>query len=491
MKYKFFTKLTLLSISLFVLSSFFMSCDRNIAVTGVSLDKQNLTLEVGQKKSLTAVITPVEATNQNMTWSSRNTNIATVNETGVVKAVSPGKTIILVTTEDGGFTAFCSVTVNEEKEDNTVHVTDVLLDRYKCIMGVGQQCTLVATVIPDSVRNRNVIWSSDNPGIATVDETGTVTAIATGQTRITVTTRQDHITATCEVEVSEYENIALYFDPKFAAKLKEMGYIDDADFFSADLVNNIKELNLDETKENKAANKVLSSIRGISYFTALEKLSCRNNNLDSLYDITQTQMSQLKELNLSNNNFSSLDVSNCTSLKILYVDSCQLTSLNVRGCTVLLYLHCRDNNLTTLNLSGCASKLYSLKCSDNSLTTLDLSGCTELRSFYCSGNNLTTLNLSSSKWLSEFGCGDNKNLTTLNLSGCGELRTIACWNCNLSSLNLSSIHVNDWQWYYLNCTGNPGSNGEFVVTVYAKGCWQYASCWSYNGQTVCVEERLY
>lgn len=470
MKCKFFTKLTLLSINLFVLSSFFMSCDRNIAVTGVSLDKQNLTLEVGQKKSLTAVITPVEATNQNMIWSSRNTNIATVNETGVVKAVSPGKTIISVTTEDGGFTAFCSVTVNEEKEDNTVHVTDVLLDRYKCIMGVGQQCTLVATVIPDSVRNRNVIWSSDNPGIATVDETGTVTAIATGQTRITVTTQQDHITATCEVEVSEYENIALYFDPKFAAKLKEMGYIDDADFFSADLVNNIKELNLDETKENKAANKVLSSIRGISYFTALEKLSCRNNNLDSLYDMTQTQMSQLKELTLTNNNFSSLDV---------------------RGCTALYILDCEDNKLTSLNVRGCTA-LSVLGCSDNKLTSLDVSGCTELVILFCTNNNLTTLNIGSAKRLKYLRCWTNKNLTTLDLSGCGnELREIYCNDCNLSSLNLSSIQIDPDYNYYLNCSENPGSNGKFVVTVSVKGYWGGAKSWKYNGQTVCVEERLY
>lgn len=472
MRYKFFTKLTLWGISFFVLSSFFMSCDRNIAVTGVSLDKQNLTLEVGQKKPLTAVITPVEATNQNMTWSSRNTNIATVNETGVVKAVSPGKTIITVTTEDGGFTAFCSVTVNEEKEDNSVHVTDVLLDRYKCIMGVGQQCTLVATVIPDSVKNHNVIWRSDNPSIAKVDETGTVTAIATGQTRITVTTQQDHITATCDVEVSEYENIALYFDPKFAAKLKEKGYIDDADFFSADLVNNIKELNLEETKENKAANKVLSSIRGISYFTALEKLSCRNNNLDSLYDMTQNQMSQLTELNLDNNNFSSLDLSGCTALSHLSCDDNKLTSLDVRGCT----------------------ELGILACSDNNLTTLDVSGCTELEILFCTDNNLTTLNIGSAKRLKNLRCWNNKNLTTLNLSGCGKaLREIHCNNCNLSSLNLSSIQIDpdrDYN-YILWCEGNPGSNGKFVVTVSEKNCWLGSKSWEYNGQTVTVEETLY
>lgn len=371
MRYKFFTKLTLWGISFFVLSSFFMSCDRNIAVTGVSLDKQNLTLEVGQKKPLTAVITPVEATNQNMTWSSRNTNIATVNETGVVKAVSPGKTIITVTTEDGGFTAFCSVTVIDDGDDDdgdVVKVTDVLLDRNKCIMGVGQQFTLVATVIPDSATNKSVTWSSENTGVATVDETGTVTAVAVGKTIITVTTQQNHKTATCEVEVSKLENIAIYFDPKFAAKLKEKGYINDAYFFTADVLSNIEELNIDETRENKNA-KGITSIKGISYFTALKILSCRNNNLDSLGDMTQTQMNQLTKLIVSGNNFSSLYLP-CSDLDTF---CCQnnnnLTTLHIGPGEHLLYLKyidCSNCKLTELNTQYVNNgKNSTLICSGN------------------------------------------------------------------------------------------------------------------------------
>lgn len=84
-----------------------------IAVTGVSLNMTSLTMSVGETKTLNATVSPADATDKRVTWSSSNTAVATVNENGVVTAISTGTTVITVTTTDGSKTAQCTVTVKE------------------------------------------------------------------------------------------------------------------------------------------------------------------------------------------------------------------------------------------------------------------------------------------------------------------------------------------------------------------------------------------
>ena len=85
----------------------------DIPVAGISLDKSSLSLAIGgvDTETLTATIEPADATNQNITWSSNVTDVATVDEDGVVTATGCGTAYITATTEDGGFTATCVVTV--------------------------------------------------------------------------------------------------------------------------------------------------------------------------------------------------------------------------------------------------------------------------------------------------------------------------------------------------------------------------------------------
>ena len=87
--------------------------DDDLSVTGVSLDKTSAELEVGGTLTLTKTIEPANATNQNVTWMSDKKDVATV-ENGTVKAVAAGTAVITVTTEDGGKTATCTVTVKEK-----------------------------------------------------------------------------------------------------------------------------------------------------------------------------------------------------------------------------------------------------------------------------------------------------------------------------------------------------------------------------------------
>ena len=90
--------------------------EKTIAVTGVSLDKQALELAVGKTADLKATITPSNATNKNINWSSADESRATINN-GTVTAKAAGTTYVIAATKDGGFTATCRVTVTEPSAD--------------------------------------------------------------------------------------------------------------------------------------------------------------------------------------------------------------------------------------------------------------------------------------------------------------------------------------------------------------------------------------
>ena len=162
-----------------------------VPVTGVKLNKETLELFTDGSETLTATVEPGNATNKNVTWSSSDETIATVDNNGTVTAVGAGEATITVTTEDGCKTATCIVTV-------TVPVTGVTLEPTSLSLFTGDTAPLTATVQPSDATNQNVTWSSDKPEVATVDN-GKVTAVGAGEATITATA--GGITATCVVHV--------------------------------------------------------------------------------------------------------------------------------------------------------------------------------------------------------------------------------------------------------------------------------------------------
>jgi uncharacterized protein YjdB len=172
-----------------------------IAVTDVSLNKTSTTITVGNTETLTATVAPSNATNKNVTWSSGNAAVATVNQSGHVTAASAGSAVITVTTQDGNKTATCSITVT----GGTVAVTGVTLNKSSTNINAGGTEALTATVLPSNATNKNVTWSSNNTAVATVSASGlngTVTAVSSGTARITVTTFDGGFTANCTVTVT-------------------------------------------------------------------------------------------------------------------------------------------------------------------------------------------------------------------------------------------------------------------------------------------------
>jgi uncharacterized protein YjdB len=164
-----------------------------VPVTGVSLDQTSLSGHVGASATLTATVSPSNATNKNVTWSTDNPSVATVSD-GVVSFVGEGNATITVTTENGNRTATCYVTV-------TIPVTSVSLNQTSLSLELNGTVQLTATVYPTNATNQAVSWSSSNTSVATVSS-GLVTVHSAGTTHITVTTADGNKTATCVVNVT-------------------------------------------------------------------------------------------------------------------------------------------------------------------------------------------------------------------------------------------------------------------------------------------------
>jgi len=167
-----------------------------VSVTSISVSPSTLTLNVGSTGTLSATISPSNATTKTYKWSSETPSVATVDSNGKVTAVAPGTATIKATSTSGSKTDTCIVTVNP------IAVTGVTLSASSVTLDIGATKTLTATVKPDNATNKNVTWSSSNTSVATVSSTGKITAKAIGQSTITVTTKDGSKKATCSVTVN-------------------------------------------------------------------------------------------------------------------------------------------------------------------------------------------------------------------------------------------------------------------------------------------------
>ena len=168
-----------------------------VGVSGVTLNKTALNLVTGASESLVATISPSNATNKDVEWTSSNTNVATVDTTGKVTGVSSGSATITVKTKDGSKVATCNVTV----KNSVIPVTGVTLNKTALSLVTGTSESLVATISPSNATNKDVEWTSSNTNVATVDTTGKVIGVSSGSATITVKTKDGSKVATCNVTV--------------------------------------------------------------------------------------------------------------------------------------------------------------------------------------------------------------------------------------------------------------------------------------------------
>ncbi|MCR5464773.1 MAG: Ig-like domain-containing protein [Bacteroidales bacterium] len=168
-------------------------------VSGVTVNRTSLTLTIEGSAILVATVSPEDAANKKVVWSSSDESIVKVDQNGEVTAVKTGTAKVTATTEDGGKTATCTVTVT----DKAVPATGVTLNKTTLKLNVGKSEQLAATVKPSDATNHEVTWSSSKTSVATVDKAGKVTGVAPGSATITAKTHNGK-TATCTVTVVRY-----------------------------------------------------------------------------------------------------------------------------------------------------------------------------------------------------------------------------------------------------------------------------------------------
>ena len=170
-----------------------------VPVTGVSVIPSTVSIKASQTATLTASVSPSNATNKNVSWRSSNPDVATISSTGVVTGMSSGTASIFVTTQDGSFSSVCRVTV-----DAGIKATSITLNADSLSLETGDTFTLKATVLPQNTTDKRVTWTSSQGDIVSVDSNGKVTAKSAGSAYIIATSvGGDVIPAICLVEVKE------------------------------------------------------------------------------------------------------------------------------------------------------------------------------------------------------------------------------------------------------------------------------------------------
>ena len=157
-----------------------VSCnkEKNIAVTSVSVSQATAEMLIGESIQLNVTVLPSDATDKTVFWASSKQSVATVSSSGTVTAIAEG--VSTITASSGGFLATCVVTVSKR----IIPVSSVELNKTSLILVKGTTEALSATVKPNDVTDPNVIWSSSNTSIASVDSDGRVTAVGGGEATI-------------------------------------------------------------------------------------------------------------------------------------------------------------------------------------------------------------------------------------------------------------------------------------------------------------------
>lgn len=326
-------------------------------------------------------------------------------------------------------------------------------------------------------------------------------------------------------------NETTFPDAKFRAIILSKDYDRDGDtFLSAEEI--AKTINI------YCEGKGIKSIKGVEYFTALQGLWCKDNQISTM-DLTHNK--DLHGVWCSGNLFTSLDFSANPELEWVYCYDCKLTSLNVSNNPKMAFIECNTNplpvldvsanpllehltcgtcKLTVLNLSN-NPKLSHLDAFSNKLTSLDVSKNTKLKRLDIWNNpGLGSINISNNKGLQYYNCAYN-GATSINVTNNPELQKLICsynsiktldvsknpklvyLDCacnNISSLNLS----NNPKLYFLQAFTNSFktldiSKNSLLVKTYKEGKKKYESAvckghsWTlnYGGATSTGGDNLY
>ena len=177
-----------------------------IPVDNISLNKTELVLLAELSEQLFVTITPYNASDQSVSWSSSDTSIATVDEVGKVTAVKEGSATITV--KAGDKTAECKITVN----NNIILVAGVSVNPNSLTLQIGESAVLTATVFPDDATDKTVSWVSSAPEVMTVNADGKVTAVKSGGANIFAYAGSTYAVCTVVVPVDPGESEGIGYE---------------------------------------------------------------------------------------------------------------------------------------------------------------------------------------------------------------------------------------------------------------------------------------
>ena len=170
-----------------------------VPATGIRLTKTTAELDEGETLELFYKLEPSDATTQGVVWASDNNDVATVDKDGLVTAVKAGTATITVSVKgQPEIKATCTITV----KSSSIAVTKLTLSESSAEVSIGKTLTLSCTIEPSNATNKELIWSSSDETIATVDAQGVVTGVKAGTVTITVASKSNpSVKAICTVTV--------------------------------------------------------------------------------------------------------------------------------------------------------------------------------------------------------------------------------------------------------------------------------------------------
>lgn len=174
---------------------------KTILASDVQLSSNSEIIAIGETVQLNAVVVPEGTTNKTIRWTSTNPNVASVDASGLVTAISEGTTQIVATTTDGSnLSSICKITVKKR----FISISQIQISPKEVRIAIGNSLKLKTVVYPVEATNKEVLWSSTDPTIASVAQDGTLTAISAGEASIIASTQDgSSLSATCQVIVYE------------------------------------------------------------------------------------------------------------------------------------------------------------------------------------------------------------------------------------------------------------------------------------------------
>lgn len=281
------------------------------------------------------------------------------------------------------------------KKDKGVPVESFSIDPVTVYLNDGDTHQLDVIVQPGKAKKgefmSSLVWVSDDENIASVDENGLVTAKMRGNTRITASTSDGTLSASCDVNVqlvlTDDKDITAYFEGSFALALKYNGLIADNNKITYGDVKDIKEFDVPALYV-----KDIETAEGLEFLVNLEYLDLGGaKNLTSLNVSTLTK---LKKLVAAKGKLTHVDLTSCSDLESVIMDDNKLESVVFGQHPNLTKVSMNTNKLKEFNASSLPGLVY-LDLSENELESIDLTGCKLIETLWLNNNKLKSIDASS------------------------------------------------------------------------------------------------